>query len=109
MITSFVSLNVDPAGGTLSAVSITCFYSGSFRPMMELFVSLLECFTGQSGVPGGVALKAPLEIASGAPQFDVLLFQPELPWQLVFGNRTTARARLLAAVVRGVDQESIVP
>ena len=107
VIASRCPLDVHPAHRTFLAVGVACF-TFPLCPVLELPVSFLESFARQSLVPGGVALEAPLKVARGASQFDVLLFQPELSGQLVFRDEAAARARLLAAVTLGVDQEAIV-
>ena len=97
VITSLVSLDVDPACWTLSAVGVIGCHTGTLGPILELSLSRLEGLAREPRVPRGVALEAPLQVARGAPQFDVLLFQPELPRQPVFGDQAATRTRLLGS------------
>ena len=107
MITSIAPLDVDPARRALSVVGVTL-ESLSLGPVLELLVSFLEGLAREPRVPRGVALEAPLQVARGAPQFEVFLFQPELSGQPVFGNQATARTRFLVVVSSGIDHEPIV-
>ncbi|KAL5493235.1 hypothetical protein EMCRGX_G014382 [Ephydatia muelleri] len=108
VITSLVSLDVDPACWTLSAVGVIGCHTGTLGPILELSLSRLEGLAREPRVPRGVALEAHSRSQEAHLSLTSSSFNLNFLGSLCSVIKQQRGHVFLALVLRSVDQKPFV-